>query len=164
MRKWNCGFFVLDFYGFCRRKIKCKRRKSLQSVLKLWISGHGEGGIKAQESVSSFSAWVLSKPDHDNLELSMIAFGLWSLGFVFVLHFESCWCMYISHSHKIKLYISWRPGLDLHLIKMDCNPGRAMLASPTEKQEIWKSGSCPYEISHVLIISRLGNRRSLQIG
>ena len=43
----------LEFYGSCRLKIKCKRRKSPQSVLKLWILGmDGEGGIKAQQSVS----------------------------------------------------------------------------------------------------------------
>ena len=43
----------LEFYGSCRLKIKCKRRESPQSVLKLWILGmDGEGGIKAQQSVS----------------------------------------------------------------------------------------------------------------
>ena len=42
----------LEFYGSCRLKIKCKRRESPQSVLKLWILGmDGEGGIKAQQSV-----------------------------------------------------------------------------------------------------------------
>ena len=44
-RKQNCGFFVkLEFYGSCRLKIKCKRRESPQSVLKLWILGMGWGG------------------------------------------------------------------------------------------------------------------------